>query len=144
MSKNDITGDRLVSKTVTDSFRDNFDRIFKGGTSGTKPSKFESYTDDVAEGAVTDSATDRFDSAAYVSAKGILDTASQMVKDTCGIPEKASQMRTIYFWPDGTWCDQGELGQYLHKSDDYGTLDVSYDLEDSSVDFIVDNVCQGI
>ena len=29
MSKNDITGDRLVSKTATDAYRDNFDSIFK-------------------------------------------------------------------------------------------------------------------
>lgn len=29
MSKNDITGDRLVSKTPTDAYRDNFDLVFK-------------------------------------------------------------------------------------------------------------------
>jgi len=28
-AKNDITGDRIQSKTNSDSFRDNFDRIFK-------------------------------------------------------------------------------------------------------------------
>lgn len=28
MSKNDITGDNLVSKQVSDAYRENFDRIF--------------------------------------------------------------------------------------------------------------------
>lgn len=29
MSKNDITGDRLVSKQVSEAYRDNWDAIFK-------------------------------------------------------------------------------------------------------------------
>lgn len=29
MSTNDITGDKLITKTNTDAYRDNFDRIFK-------------------------------------------------------------------------------------------------------------------
>ena len=28
-SRNDVTGDKIQSKTNSDSFRDNFDRIFK-------------------------------------------------------------------------------------------------------------------
>ena len=29
MSKNDITGDRLVTKTTSDAYRDNYDAIFR-------------------------------------------------------------------------------------------------------------------
>ena len=30
MSRNDITGDEIKSKIITETFRENFDRIFKG------------------------------------------------------------------------------------------------------------------
>jgi len=48
VSKNDITGDNLVSKKNTDSYRDNFDRIF-----GKKAETFVvdgSYVDVVRDG----------------------------------------------------------------------------------------------
>lgn len=34
--------------------------------------------------------------------------------------EQAREMNWIICeWPDGTWCDVGELGEYAHMSDDY-------------------------
>ena len=35
-TRNDITGDALISKVNTDKFRDNFDRIFRKGKSDDK------------------------------------------------------------------------------------------------------------
>ena len=43
MSKNDITGDRLVSKTATDAYRDNFDKIFGKKTTNVTYGKSEEF-----------------------------------------------------------------------------------------------------
>lgn len=39
MAKNDVTGDRLVSKAATNAYRDNFDRIFNKGKDNAKQSE---------------------------------------------------------------------------------------------------------
>ncbi len=31
---------------------------------------------------------------------------------------------TIYVWADGTWCEEDELEQMTHMSDDYATVTV--------------------
>lgn len=43
-------------------------------------------------------------------------------------------MRKIYYWPDGHWCDVCDLPYHGHKSDDFGTFDVSYEMEDNVID----------
>jgi hypothetical protein len=81
MSKNDITGDRLVSRTTSDAYRDHYDAIF-----GKK---------------------------------------------------KETTMRKIYYWPDGHWCDKCDLPYTDHKSDDFSSFEVSYELMDEAIDNMV-------
>jgi hypothetical protein len=52
-------------------------------------------------------------------------------------PKKETPMRKIYYWPDGYWCDKCELPYVEHKSDDFATFEVGYELEDHTVDEIV-------
>lgn len=35
----------------------------------------------------------------------------------------------IYMWPCGTWCEDDELHQMTHKSDDYAVVIVPDDAE---------------
>jgi len=78
MSKNDITGDRLVSKALSEQGRENYDLIF-----GKK------------------------------------------------------SMRSIYYWPEGTWCDLVDYPLYTHMSDDVTQMMVSHDYSDDEVDRLV-------
>lgn len=80
MSTNDVTGDKLITKTNTDAYRDNYDRIF------------------------------------------------------------SKKARTIFYWPDNTWCDRCDLPYMTHLGDDFGTAEVSYDTDDEKIDFIVRNL----
>jgi hypothetical protein len=82
MSKNDITGDRLVTKTSTTAYDEGYDRIF-----GKK------------------------------------------------------NMRAIYYWPDGTWCDLEEYPSYTHKSDDVARIYLSFDYSDDQIQGLVDAAC---
>lgn len=43
----------------------------------------------------------------------------------------------IYYWPDGCWCDEAELEQMGHKSDDYTFVILGDQLDDDEVDGIV-------
>lgn len=47
-------------------------------------------------------------------------------------------MRILY-WPDGCWCEESELPQMAHKSDDFGTLVLPDEnhYEDWQVDMLV-------
>lgn len=83
MSKNDVTGDRLVSKVSTESYRDNFDSIFK----------------------------------------------------------KQVDMRAIYYWADGTWCDLMDYPTYTHMSDDVAQLTVPFDWTEEQVENHVRAAC---
>lgn len=47
-SRNEITGDSIVSKKQSDAYRDNFDRIFKKDKNGT--TEKESERSEVGEG----------------------------------------------------------------------------------------------
>ena len=43
-------------------------------------------------------------------------------------------MRIIYYWPDGVWCDATDLHYMTHKSDDYATFEVSYEVDELTID----------
>ena len=42
--------------------------------------------------------------------------------------------RRIYFWPDGDWCEEDELGGYSWKSDDYTPEDIPAGWTDEEID----------
>lgn len=52
-------------------------------------------------------------------------------------------MRRIYYWADGTWCDEGDIQEYAWMSDDYGPIDVPWDIDDEAVDCIVAALISG-
>ena len=41
VAKNDITGDNIQSKSTTQAYRDNYDRIFKKDNTGTDKDEFQ-------------------------------------------------------------------------------------------------------
>ena len=45
-------------------------------------------------------------------------------------------MRTIFVWPDATWCDRTDLPYMNHLSDDFAMVDVPWDIDDDEVDKI--------
>lgn len=116
MSKNDITGDRLVSKTNTDAFRDGYDAIFKKVPLGPqlilKPITHTTYGKSEA-----------------------FDTEKMMVERITG------GMRAIYYWADGTWCDLEDYPSYTHKSDDVARIYLSFDYSDEQIQGLVDAAC---
>lgn len=55
-----------------------------------------------------------------------------------------TNVRVIYFWPDGTWCDYQDLmGCLRWKSDDFTVLHLPEDTSDSLVDSVVFERCSG-
>ena len=46
-------------------------------------------------------------------------------------------MMQIHYWPDGTWCRDYDLVNYGWMSDDYATIEVSFDIDDEQIDDIV-------
>lgn len=52
-------------------------------------------------------------------------------------------MRTIYYWPDGTWCDKCDLPYMNHLSDDFGMVEVSWDADENEIDRIVKAAADG-
>jgi len=47
---------------------------------------------------------------------------------------------TIHYWPDGCWCYSNERQQFTHRSDDYGTWDVSFSMTEEQIDNLVDQL----
>jgi hypothetical protein len=43
----------------------------------------------------------------------------------------------IHVWPDGDWCNQGELEEYLWKSDDYANYFVPEELTPDEIDELI-------
>ncbi len=52
-------------------------------------------------------------------------------------------MKSICYWPDGTWCNFNELDDYCWKSDDYSRIEISYEIDDDEIDRIVDDLIRG-
>lgn len=53
--------------------------------------------------------------------------------------------RVVYFWPDGSWCDKGQLEQCLTwKSDDFGKITFSWSIDDDEVDKLVQKVISDV
>lgn len=48
----------------------------------------------------------------------------------------------IVYWPDGCWCDQDEIHQMTHKSDDFAVLEIPDDVhyEDHQIDSMVQDL----
>lgn len=51
--------------------------------------------------------------------------------------------RKIYYWADGVWCDTDEVEYMGHRSDDFGTISVPWDLDEEDIDRIVHDACSG-
>lgn len=44
----------------------------------------------------------------------------------------------VYYWPDGTWCDQDDLDDYLSwMSDDFGRIAIDNLMSDEDIDRLV-------
>lgn len=40
----------------------------------------------------------------------------------------------ICAWPDGTWCDAGDLCEYLHMSDDFAQIVVADEADEAAIE----------
>lgn len=49
-------------------------------------------------------------------------------------------MITVYYWPDGCWFYADQCSQFTHRSDDYGTLQVSLITAEEDIDFLVEQL----
>jgi len=45
----------------------------------------------------------------------------------------------IVYWPDGTWCHQGDQAQMTHMSDDYTQIVAPDAIDEDDIDAFVNN-----
>lgn len=46
-------------------------------------------------------------------------------------------MKTILYWPDGTWCEPCDLRYLGHKSDDFTLMDIPDNYDDEQIGKVV-------